>query len=75
MTRVDSEYQHDEYGTYANSVLANGIALVPQYGNATKDAAALNAYRALGFTAVGIDNRLIIQYGGATHCVSMQIPR
>jgi agmatine/peptidylarginine deiminase len=73
--RVDSEYQHDEFGTYANSVLANGVALVPQYGNATRDANALAAYRGLGFTAVGINNRLIIRYGGATHCVSMQIPR
>jgi agmatine/peptidylarginine deiminase len=74
VTRVDSAVAWDEYATYANSVLANGIALIPQYGDATKDRAALDAYRSLGFTAVGIDSRQIIRYGGATHCLSMQVP-
>jgi agmatine deiminase len=75
VTRVPSAYPHDEYATYANSVLANGVALIPQYGDATRDRAALDAYRSLGFTPVGIDCRQLIRYGGATHCISMQIPR
>ncbi len=75
VTRVDVATSHDEYATYANSTLANGIALIPQYGNAQKDQAALDAYRAVGFRPVGVDCRLIIQYGGATHCISMQVPR
>lgn len=75
VTRVDSATSWDEYATYANSVLANGIALVPQYGVASRDQAALQAYTSLGFRAVGIDSRQIIRYGGATHCLSMQIPR
>ena len=74
VVRVDADYTHDEYGTYANSVLANGIALIPQYSSASKNAAALAAYTSLGFRAIGVDSRLLIRYGGATHCISMQIP-
>lgn len=73
--RVDSDYQHDEYGTYANAISVNGLELIPQYTNATKNRAALDVYRSAGFEAVGVDNRLIIQYGGAIHCISMQVPR
>lgn len=74
VTRVDADTGHDEYATYTNSLLANGIALVPQYRSSSKNRAALDAYRALGYRAVGIDSRLVIQYGGATHCLSMQVP-
>lgn len=75
VTRVESAYRYDEYATYANAAFANGVALIPQYGDATRDRAALDAYRALGYRAVGIDSRMIIKYGGATHCLSMQVPR
>jgi agmatine/peptidylarginine deiminase len=75
VVRVDTDYAYDEFGTYSNSVLANGIALVPQYTSSTKNRAALDAYRSLGFTAVGVDSRLIIRYSGATHCISMQVPK
>jgi agmatine/peptidylarginine deiminase len=74
ITRVDADTSHDEYATYANSTLANGVALVPQYRSSTRNRAALEAYERLGYRAVGIDSRLIIQYGGATHCASMQVP-
>ncbi|RMG15437.1 MAG: hypothetical protein D6731_08420 [Planctomycetota bacterium] len=74
VVRVAADHQYDEYATYSNSVLANGIALVPQYTSASKNAAALRAYRDLGYRAVGVDSRLIIRYAGATHCVSMQVP-
>lgn len=73
--RVDADYQHDEYGTYANAISVNGLQLVPQYVNSTKNRAALDVYNQAGFQAVGVDNRLIIQYGGAIHCISMQVPR
>ena len=75
VVRVPADYRYDEYATYSNSVLANGVALVPQYSNSTKNRAALQAYEDLGFRAVGIDSELIIRYSGATHCISMQIPR
>lgn len=74
VTRVDADYRYDEFGTYSNSVLANGVALIPQYESATKNRAALRAYESLGYRAVGIDSKLIIRYSGATHCVSMQVP-
>ena len=73
--RADADHRYDEFATYTNSVLANGIALVPQYSNSTRNANALAAYRSAGYQAVGIDSRLIIRYSGATHCLSMQIPR
>ena len=72
--RVDVDHNYDEFATYSNSVLANGIALVPQYSNSSKNRAALDAYRSLGYQAVGIDSTLIIKYSGATHCLSMQVP-
>lgn len=75
VTRVDSNHTYDEYATYSNSVLANGVALIPVYGDAARDRAALDAYARLGYRAVGIDSRMIIRYGGATHCLSMQVPR
>jgi agmatine/peptidylarginine deiminase len=75
VTRVDADYRYDEFGTYSNSVLANGVALIPQYTDATKNRAARAAYQALGYDAYGVDSTLIIRYSGATHCVSMQIPR
>ena len=74
VTRVDVDSSYDEFATYSNSVLANGIALVPQYTDSTKNRNALRAYESLGYTAYGVDSRLIIRYSGATHCVSMQIP-
>lgn len=75
VVRVDVDHRYDEFATYANSVLANGVALVPQYGrSATRDSQALKAYRDLGYRAVGIDSSLIIKYAGATHCLSMQVP-
>lgn len=73
VTRVRASHRYDEFATYSNSVLANGIALIPTYGT-SEDAAALDAYRKLGYQAVAIDSRLIIKYSGATHCLSMQIP-
>jgi len=73
--RVDADYRYDEYGTYTNSVLINGLALVPNYADGSKNRAALQTYRDAGFDAQPVDARLIIRYSGATHCVSMQVPR
>ncbi|MBX3471469.1 MAG: agmatine deiminase family protein [Planctomycetes bacterium] len=75
VSRAEAARSYDEFATYTNSVLANGVALVPQYGNATLDRAALDAYAALGYRAVGINSRTSIRYGGAVHCLSMQVPR
>jgi agmatine/peptidylarginine deiminase len=72
--RVDVDHTYDEFATYTNSVVANGIALVPTYTNSTKNQNALRAYESAGYKAISADARLIIRYSGATHCVSMQVP-
>ncbi len=63
----------DEYGTYANAVYANNVALVPKYSTA-QDAPAMSIYTSAGYRAVGVDCRLIIGYGGAIHCISYGVP-
>lgn len=72
--RAQADSRYDEFATYSNSTLANGIALVPNYSNASLNAAANRVYESAGFTVVPTDSRKIIKYAGATHCVSMQIP-
>jgi agmatine/peptidylarginine deiminase len=64
----------NEFSSYTNALTVNGVALVPTY-NVRTDSQALQIFRNLGYRAVGIDCSLAIQYGGAVHCVSMQIPR
>ena len=61
--------------TYTNSLFVNGVALVPQYGDGPADARALEVYRGLGISAVGIDSKALITFNGAIHCISMQIPK
>lgn len=63
------------YSSHSNALFVNGIALVPTYNNPSTDAAALQAYRNAGFTAVGIDCRRIIQWAGAIHCITITVPR
>lgn len=75
VSRVDAATGHDEFATYTNSLLAGGKAFIPVYGDRARDQAALDTYRALGFEPVAVDSSLVIQYGGATHCLSMQVPR
>jgi agmatine/peptidylarginine deiminase len=61
--------------TYTNALLVGHTALVPIYQVKARDEAALEAYRRLGWKAVGIDARAIVQHNGAVHCLSMQVPR
>jgi agmatine/peptidylarginine deiminase len=61
--------------TYTNSLLIGHVALVPTYQANERDEAALAVYRKLGWRAVGIDARAIVQHNGAIHCLSMQVPR
>lgn len=60
--------------TYTNALFIGRVAIVPQYDSPELDAAALEAYRRAGYTAVGADVRAVIGANGAIHCVSMQIP-
>ena len=65
----------NRYSSYSNSLLVNGIALVPTYGQPDRDSKALALYRSLGFQAVGIDSRRLIQWAGAIHCITMTVPQ
>ncbi len=71
---VRATMANDDLSTYTNSLIVGKTALVPIY-KTSRDAAALQVYRDAGFTAVGIDCRTIIKYGGAIHCISMQVAR
>ena len=84
----------DDYAirSYTNSLLINGVAIVPRYqvgfdidsyGNyaytdghlqSTYEAKVLEAYESLGYTVKFIDSDELIAYGGAVHCVTMQLP-
>lgn len=64
----------DNLSTYTNSLVVGGTMLVPTYGS-TNDSAALAVYQSAGYRTVGIDCRNIIRYGGAIHCISMQVAK
>ena len=57
--------------TYTNSLIINDIVLVPIYGF-EMDAEALQVYEDLmpGYDIIGIDSAFIIEYWGATHCMT-----
>ena len=61
---------------YINFYMANGGAVVPQYGDIQRDAAALEilAQELPGRTVVGVQSRAILVGGGNIHCITMQQP-
>ncbi len=61
--------------SYANFLLANGVALVPTFG-ADTDARALDALREVlpGREVVGVPCGALVQGLGAIHCLSQQEP-
>jgi agmatine deiminase len=63
--------------TYANFLIVNGAVLVPTYGDAARDAAALKAVGEAcpGFEIVGIDCRILVEQHGSLHCMTMQVPK
>lgn len=73
-----------EVRSYANALVVNDVAFVPQYYNKEErgaesvkksDAAALKAYADVGFKAVyGIDASAINKFKGSVHCASQTIP-
>jgi agmatine/peptidylarginine deiminase len=67
--------------TYANSVAlvtpTKKQIVIPVYSDeSTNEAAALAAYAKVfpGWTQVTVDSKALIEWGGAVHCVTMQIP-
>jgi agmatine deiminase len=60
---------------HTNSLLFNGRALVPTYGEGTDDEALAVYRKALPeYTVVPVESSKPIWYGGAVHCTTMQIP-
>jgi agmatine deiminase len=61
--------------TYANFYIANGVVLVPTYGD-PHDEVALDVLRPLfpGREVIGSSARALITGGGAFHCVTQQQP-
>lgn len=61
--------------TYVNSLIVNGTAFVPQFGR-PNDEVALEVYRSLGFTVVGLDSKHLTKKArGLIHCLTMNYPR
>ncbi|MCC7421764.1 MAG: agmatine deiminase family protein [Planctomycetaceae bacterium] len=72
---------HDEkvWRTYTNVLFANGTLLVPKYPQLDPHGHSVTvaAYRKLlpGWNVIGIDCSRIIEWGGAIHCMTMNLAR
>jgi agmatine/peptidylarginine deiminase len=72
ITRLDTA--DDNFMTYSNAVLINGVALITSFNNPATDQPALAAYQAAGYRTYAVDCRRIIQWAGAIHCITNTIP-
>lgn len=66
-----------EYVSYANFYVANGVVVVPTSGHSDMDSAALASIGQAfpGRQTVGVAGNVIAFGGGGPHCITMQIPR
>src|SRR5690606_29781708 len=67
--------------TFVNGLTVNGTYIMPTYSNGTDgntagDQAAIDLFKKIapGYKIVPLDSRILTIYGGAIHCVNMQIP-
>ncbi len=75
-------YEQEEDGpyrlpaTYANFLILNQCVLVPTYGQADRDAQALEVVRQAfpDRDIVGIDAQTVVRQHGSLHCLTMQYP-
>lgn len=78
-----------KYLNYTNSVLINGVALIPRFSPKTRqsemvpdaslygdyETGAREVYQKLGYTVKFIDADALIEDGGALHCATIVLPR
>ena len=75
---VRVQYPDPWYYCYTNSLLFNGLALVPIYGFEELDNQALQVYEDIlgaDWEVIGINSYWLAQLGGAIHCVTIEVPR
>ena len=62
--------------SYTNSVVVNQTIIVPQFGHAEGDAAAIAAYEdALpGYKTIGVRSEMLPPLAGGLHCITKEIP-
>jgi agmatine deiminase len=73
--RVPGWYENETWYTYTNSLVVNGVALVPQYQYyPEQNALAQKAYEQAGFMVKMISSDRTIGQGGSIHCVTQTIP-
>ena len=62
--------------SYVNGIIINKTVIVPQFGDAAGDAAAIAAYEnALpGYKTIGVRSELLPPLSGGLHCITREIP-
>ncbi len=64
----------DAWYTYTNSLVVNGVAIIPSYSGSAEEANARAAYESAGYTVVPVPSDDSIVAGGSIHCVTQTIP-
>lgn len=75
VVRIGGWFSNGTWYTYTNSLLVNGLALVPEYsGQTEKNEQARAIYESAGFKVRMIPSDKSIVRGGSIHCVTQTIP-
>jgi agmatine deiminase len=73
--RIGGWFSNGTWYTYTNSLLVNGLALVPEYsGETEKNDQARAVYESAGFKVRMIPSDKSIVRGGSIHCVTQTVP-
>jgi len=59
---------------YANTLLVNGTAIIPQYSR-KEDDIPMKILKELGYNVYGVDARTIVESNSVFHCMSKTMPR
>lgn len=73
--RIPGWYANSTWYTYTNSTMVNRVAIVPSYRSGQDTEAKAVYQRALpGYEIALVPSDEPIPYGGAVHCITMQLP-